>query len=84
MKQVPAICHLYSVRCRPGRSLRIETRTVAAYDLDTGMSAQPSGSTVRASVGQQVNHLALFQVAEDRPIPLPLSPSPVIDPNYPW
>jgi hypothetical protein len=83
-KQMPAVCDLDGMWCRLARSLRIQTCAIAAHDLYTGMSAQPSGCAFGTSIRQQVDHLPLFQIAEDRPVPLPLSPGPVIDPNYTW
>jgi hypothetical protein len=46
------------------------------------MSTKPGGSAVRTPIRQQVDHLVLFQIAENHSMALPLSPGPETDHNY--
>ena len=81
LQQVPAVRDLHG----PGGSLRrrlgVGRRTIPADDFDAGMGLEPRGHGVRVAVGEEVDNVTAFQVHDDRAVPLPLAPGPVIDPH---
>jgi len=80
--QVPAIRHLHRSRHALGHTPRVFRRAVAGDDLGTGMRAQPPGKTSARAVGQQVNRPPGLEIHENRPVPLPAPPRPIVDAQH--
>ena len=78
-KQMPTVGDLHGLRRGFGGRFGIQGGAIAADDLRTGMFAKPLFRALGATVRQQIDHLAAFQVAKDRSIAMPLAPRPVID-----
>jgi hypothetical protein len=76
---VPAIGHLNSAKCGLARRFCVDAAAVPAYDLSAGMLPQPPNHGLGLTIRQQVDDLALFQVAEDRAVAMALPPCPVVD-----
>src|SRR5271166_3393147 len=83
LQQVEAIGHLIGLRRTLASTLRVETASIPADDLYTGMPTQPSAGGLDRAVGQHVDDLALLEVDHDRPVTTPLLPGPVINPDHP-
>lgn len=78
-EQMPAIRDLD----RPGgaatHAIGVGTGAVTSHDLDAGMPLQPVGHGGGLAVGQQVDDLASFQIAQDRAVALTAPPGPIVD-----
>ena len=81
-EQMPSIRDLD----RPGgaatHTIGIGTGAVTSHDLDAGMPLQPVGHGGGLAVGQQVDDLASFQIAQDRAVALTAPPGPIIDAEH--
>ncbi len=82
LQQVETIGHLIGLR-RALSTLGVETASIPADDLYTGMPTQPSAGGLDRAVGQHIDDLALLEVDHDRPVTRPLLPGPVINPDHP-
>ena len=65
-----------------GSCFGIQAGAVAADDLRAGMGAQPLLCAFGAALGQQINYVAAFQIAENRAIAMPFAPRPIVDAHY--
>ncbi|BAQ50253.1 hypothetical protein Maq22A_2p42625 (plasmid) [Methylobacterium aquaticum] len=72
---------------RPGgaatQTIGLGTGAVTSHDLDAGMPLQPVGHGRGLAVGQQVDDLATFQIAQDRAVALTAPPGPIVDAEHP-
>lgn len=76
-KEVPSISDLDRTgRCSVS-GLGIETCTIATDNFYARMRTKPRGGGVGASIGQQIDNFASFEVAHDGLIALSLAPRPV-------
>jgi len=80
---VPAIGHLHRLRRSARRALGVGLAAIAANDLDPWMLLQPGRDRRGAAIGQEINHLMLRQIDEDRPIGMPFVLRPVVDAECP-
>src|SRR5664280_2143091 len=83
VKNVPAVGNLHGVRHGRRRSLGIQAGSIPADNLCSRVSSKPLRSALRAAVWQQINNLAALQVTENRAVPMPLTPCPVVDSQHP-
>jgi hypothetical protein len=79
---MPPIRDLNGPRKRFARGFGIDTAAVPTHDLGARMRAQPPCDGVGIAVRQQVDHLALLKIAQDRAVAMPLLPCPVIDAKH--
>ncbi len=63
-------------------AIGVGTGAVRSHDLDPGMPLQPVGHGGGLAVGQQVDDLATFQIAQDRAVALTAPPGPIIDAEH--
>jgi hypothetical protein len=75
--------NLYGLWRGLGSRFGIQTGAITADDLDLGVCHQPCCRAICASIRQQVDHFASFEIAEDRSVTVAFSPRPVIDSNHP-
>jgi len=61
--------------------LSVRRRTVPADDFDTRMIVEPLLYGFGIAVRQEINDIAPLQIHDNRSVPLPSDPGPVIDPN---
>ena len=73
---------LHRVGSAPANALRIEGAPIATDHGHGGMLEQPVRDKVRRALGQEVEHLVIFQIDQDRAIALPASPGPLIDAQH--
>ncbi len=81
---MPAISHLNGSRKRLARGFGIDATAVTTHDLRARMLSQPPGYGLGLTIREQVDHLALLQIAEDRAVAVTLLPCPVVDPKHAW
>jgi hypothetical protein len=81
-EKVPSVGTLTRRRRALAGAVGIKPAAVADNDLDAGMPAQSGREATGMAVGQEINDLAQFKVAQDGPIDLSLSPRPFIDPEH--
>ena len=74
--------YLHGLRRGLGSCFGIQAGAVAADDLRAGMGAQPLLCAFGAALGQQINYVAAFQIAENRAIAMPFAPRPIVDAHY--
>jgi len=82
VQQMPAVRNLHSLRRGCRRRLGIEAGPVPADDLCSGMRSKPLRCALCAAVRQQIYNLALLKVAENRSVPVPFTPRPIIDSQH--
>ncbi len=80
VQQMPAVRYLYRLRRSFRGGLSIQAGTIAADDLYAGMRTQPARRALRATIRQQIDYPAVFQVAENRTVDA-LPPCPIVDAN---
>lgn len=83
MQQMPAVRYLYRLRRSFRGGLSIQAGAIAADDLYAGMRTQPARRALRATIRQQIDYSAVFQVAENRTVATPLPPCPIVDAQHP-
>ncbi|GEO43690.1 hypothetical protein SAE02_78380 [Skermanella aerolata] len=83
-EKVPPVGTLTCCRCTLTGAVGIKTTPVADDDLNAGMLAQPGREASGIAVGQEIDDMAQFKVAQDGSIGLSLSPRPFIDPEHTW
>jgi hypothetical protein len=82
-QQVPAVGNLHSSWCRHTRGLSVNAAAIPAHDLAPRMLSKPRGHRSRLAIGQQIDHLAALQIAQDRAVAMAFSPRPVVDAKHP-
>ena len=81
-QKVPAVRDLHGLRSGPACSFGVDPATVAADDLRPWMLSEPLGHAVRIAIRQQVDHLARFEIAQDRAVAMAFAPGPVVDAKH--
>ena len=82
--EMEPIHDLHGLRCPTAYALGVEGTAVPTDHGDRGMLREPSGHALRRALGQEVKHPMILEIDEDRPIALPASPRPLIDPKHLW
>ena len=82
-QQMPAVQDLSGIRRAPAGAVGIGADAVADNGRDSRMLPQPRRQSVGIAVGQQVDHPATLEIAQDRAVALAFAPCPIIDAEHP-
>src|SRR3546814_21046112 len=78
-EQMPAIGHLHGPWSSAPCSLGIKVGAITRDNPDPRVALQPVGHAVRIAIRQQIQTAIPLQIADDRYIPLPAPPRPILD-----
>jgi hypothetical protein len=79
LQEVPSIGDLLGLGRGFSGGLGVGRRTVAADQLDTGMSFEPRPDGRGVAVGQEIDDIVRLEVDDDRAVALSFAPGPVVD-----
>jgi hypothetical protein len=75
LKQMPAIGHLQRMRDLTARDVAVSTAAIARDDLDVAVVAEPGRDRRHLAIGQQIDHMPTFEIADDRAISMIATPN---------
>ncbi len=78
-EKMPAVGNLDGLGSAFGRRVAVTTATIAADNLDLGMVLEPGRHRTDLTISQQVNDSVLFEIADNRSVPVATPPGKVID-----
>ena len=84
LHQVEAIGNLARVRCAASRSVGIESAAIPRDHAHIGECPEPGGDRVGRALGEEIDHPAAFEVAQDGTVTPSFLPRPVIHTDNPW
>ena len=82
VEQMPPVRDLHCIRKSPGNGVGVTAIAVPGHDLYPGVAVQPGFERGRFAVGQNVDDLPPFQIADQGSIPPTASPGPIINPDH--
>src|SRR3546814_20295744 len=77
-EQMPAIGHLHGPWSSAPCSIGIKVGAITRDNLDPRVAIQPVGHAVRIAIRQQIQNAIALQIADDRSLPLPAPPRPLL------
>lgn len=81
LKEMPKVGNLGRIRECFGNRLSVSAVPILRDDFDLRMLTQRGSDGRRLAIRQQVDDDTPFEIADQRSIALPFTPSPVIDPD---
>src|ERR1700722_7244071 len=81
---MPSVCDLQRVLCVLARAIGVSSCAATSDNLDTRMPKEPISHSLGLSVGEPVDDSISLKIYQDRAIPMPTTPGPVVDGKHAW
>jgi len=80
---MPAVCDLNRLWKSTHNGAAISAIAISGDAFNAGVVTEPSFNGGRRAIGQKVDHATPLEIADQRAVPLPFAPSPIIDADDP-